>query len=736
MRLLPPSLMLACGIVCLHADETGLTLEFERLAGDVIDLSWQPAAGTQYGVEQSFDMLNWANVGVYGSGESSGQHLAHLRYPRQFFRLVGAENPLYASLQHYHSFDQDAGDVLQSDLPAGTSLLAEDGVVPDVGLFGSSAHFSDVARQALKASDGSEFSTAGDSFFVSFWMYKDTGATTQAVLEKPGEYLIYESSGKLQFRVKRKTTGTATVSALGGALAAGKWYHVLAWFDFNRNSLNLRVDGGEVATEQNPHGVAVSTNCLTLGYGNVSAATQRNWFNGRIDEFCLAQRAPDSYEADVLFSGGAGARFPFERPVLSPRALLEAEITSDAAADVTLIDHAQGGSVVGNSIIGQGRGYQKSLQQYDEVASAEHFRPEGSFSIAFWSRLTSEDAAMHPILGKAEAGKPREYAFFRKPDAAGVDLGLLAGDVRLEAPCAGDCGKWIHLALTFDESTGEATLYSQGNEADSAILASAFNPSASRFSIGRAQLVPGDSGLALEDYFDGMIDELRFYRRSLEDHEVRTLFLAGRAVACWGDSFTAGPGAVPYAEQLALLRGTEVSNHGFFGASPDFLKNQMARNHVETARVTVIWVGWTIHANPISLQTVEPALASMVQQLEAMRADARYVILNLANHHHPDWESHGDRHPDEIRANLAPVNAMIAANYPDNYIDLDHHFIHDFVAQSADDLADQAGGIIPRSLRINQLDGDANFNDDTHLTTQGYGEIAELLNAFFDARGW
>ena len=126
----------------------------------------------------------------------------------------------------------------------------------------------------------------------------------------------------------------------------------------------------------------------------------------------------------------------------------------------------------------------------------------------------------------------------------------------------------------------------------------------------------------------------------------------------------------------------------------------------------------------------------MVQQLHARRKNPRFVILNVANHHHPDWESGGENHPDFHRALIAPINEMIATTYPDNYIDVDHHFIHDYVTTDPLDQMDQALGIIPRSLRINLKDGDQNFNDDTHLTSAGYAEVAMLIDAFLKERGW
>lgn len=694
-----------------------------------VELNWQPNTGKQYSILQGVDMQRWSEIGLQGSENGKLKVPLALSH-HQFFRVMEQDNPLSLGLDLYHSFNNDEGSILVSDWPEEGVLEAPAGILSAPGIIGSAAQFGFAAQQYLRGVDGEQFSASESSFFLSFWLFKDTGPMTQMILEKRGEYMIYEASENLTFRVTRASPGSVTVQTDGVSLTPGQWHHVIVWYDGNRNTINLRVNGGEIFTERNPFGIGVSSEQLTLGYGLFSSVQNRNWFNGRIDEIYFAKRSPDFYEISALYSNGAGIPYPFTEPVRSADSLLEGSITWDGPSDQPLV--LAGGQEIPDSIIGRGRFYNRTLSQFDRVASRTKFSPGDKFSISFWARLDSVDAGTSPILGKAEVEGAVEYSFYHRPGIIGVDLGMTDRIVTLEGVCDSRLGEWTHVGLSVDGDSGLASLLINGELVGSAKVSLPFNPPASRLTIGCTNLQVDNSN----QFFHGAIDEFRFHRRVLEPLEFRALYLKGTGVVCWGDSFTAGPGATPYPELLGSLRDRVVLNHGHFGASPEFLKGKIENNDVETAWVTVIWVGWTIYRYPVLRETVEPSLAAMVRKLKSKQPDARFVIMNIANHHHPDWEEGGEEHPNDVRESLAAINAMIAANYPDNFIDLDNHFINVYEPIDEDDVADQAIGIIPRSLRINLLDGDQNFNDDTHLNNAGNAEVANLVHIFLKEKGW
>ena len=525
-----------------------------------------------------------------------------------------------------------------------------------------------------------------------------------------------------------------TVRTTGQPLQPDSWHHVLIWYDHINNSLNLCIDGGETISSWAPFGVNMSQKFCTLGSGPLSANEDLNWFHGLIDEFSFMRGRLENYELEAFYNKGLGLTYPFGSPMNSEDHLRVASLTFDAGdvSDSPLRDQLGGGTAADDGIIGASRHYDSSLEQSDQIKFAGTCDARGSFTVSFWSRLESELPGAHPILGKPSQSGRSQYAFYRTNKKIGVELGLTSSVVHLEGNCDGS-EAWVHLSLRVNSDTQQASLSIDGKLAANTILSEDFLPPGGALQLGTATLMEISPSAPS---FNGTLDQFTFHRRILSPREIQSFYLLGKGVACWGDSFTAGPNAIRYSQVLESSRGIKVSNHGYFGISGTELNKRMALNTIQSAWVTVIWIGWTTHTRNDSLSITENGLAAMVQQLHERRPNPRFVILNIPNHHHPDWESGGENHPDYHRNLIAPINEMIATTYPDNYIDLDDYFINQYETADPLDLMDQAIGIVPRSLRINLDDGDQNYNDDTHLTSEGYAEVASLINLFLNRRGW
>lgn len=90
--------------------------------------------------------------------------------------------------------------------------------------------------------------------------------------------------------------------------------------------------------------------------------------------------------------------------------------------------------------------------------------------------------------------------------------------------------QWSHVAVTFDQPSGEARLYVNGQTVAAASLGS-FTPETSvPLQIGRRPTGSFDGGGGL--VFNGRIDEVSIYSRALSAPEIQTIFTAGSAGKC------------------------------------------------------------------------------------------------------------------------------------------------------------------------------------------------------------
>ena len=109
----------------------------------------------------------------------------------------------------------------------------------------------------------------------------------------------------LRFRVKAGGT-TDTLIASSGALSPGQWYFASATYDAGSSQMKLFLNGVEVGSKTHSTGGAVSTDATKAvviganpnGYG---------FFDGRIDEVAVYDKAINQSQLQLLFAASSGA---------------------------------------------------------------------------------------------------------------------------------------------------------------------------------------------------------------------------------------------------------------------------------------------------------------------------------------------------------------------------------------------------------------------------------------------
>ena len=88
--------------------------------------------------------------------------------------------------------------------------------------------------------------------------------------------------------------------------------------------------------------------------------------------------------------------------------------------------------------------------------------------------------------------------------------------------------RFQHVAVTYDPVSGAETLYANGKVVARQDIGTIAPETAYNFYIGRRPSdSPGDSTYG--NFFDGIIDEVRLYRRALSEEEIRRIYDAGSA---------------------------------------------------------------------------------------------------------------------------------------------------------------------------------------------------------------
>jgi len=153
------------------------------------------------------------------------------------------------------------------------------------------------------------------------------------------------------------------------------------------------------------------------------------------------------------------------------------------------------------------------------------------FTVEFW--LNAANFQNGSVLGWANGVRAERFnsgaisGDSLRWDLAGTNSGQFLVSQRLWAG-GGFVGKWVHLALTYERSTGIATLYVNGLVNATANVGTNLLSTAGDFYL---ENVPGSA-----TFFTGQFDEVSLYSRPLSRLEVLSLFVSGSMGKCLQDA--------------------------------------------------------------------------------------------------------------------------------------------------------------------------------------------------------
>lgn len=193
-----------------------------------------------------------------------------------------------------------------------------------------------------------------------------------------------------------------------------------------------------------------------------------------------------------------------------------------------------------------------------EIPDAPSLRPV-SVSLEAWVSF-NDASGIRMIMAKAlGSGFFNSYAlYFHDGKLRGAVGDFASAAVEISSPFTPVLGQWYHVALTFDDSTKQQTLYLSGAQIASEAVNISIGYDTHPVLIGR-----DDENGSPAYFFPGRIDEAAIYNRSLSAAEIATISDAGPAGRTLGGAYFSNAPALPeaiafqtYSQTLTILRGS------------------------------------------------------------------------------------------------------------------------------------------------------------------------------------
>jgi hypothetical protein len=371
---------------------------------------------------------------------------------------------------------------------------------------------------------------AGDSFSIAAWV--KTGADGRVVDKRrcggPGGvyyegYGIRVLRGKLFFGVE-DIGGNGSYLSGDTMVTDDEWHHVAAVRDVTTDRLYLYLDGSSDATP------VVDTTISTLATDKgfdighaINTTTGHGYFNGKIDDVRIYDRALSAEEVWQLYQAGGGgliAQWMFDEG--------EGDIAYDSAGDNDGIIYgaAWTSGQIGGALDFDGEDdYVRTLNNVftnAQLASGATLSAWFKTDSAAYGLIADVEGYLNLGINLRDTINPNRL--FGTADG-GAHIYFSSSDVTDNV--------WYHAAIVWD-GTNTASLYLDGVN-----VSSRFSGPPTPDSKGRPLAIGVHSTMAA--YFGGIIDDVRVYNRALSAEEIRKLYENGSS----GRSLPVRPRAGP-----------------------------------------------------------------------------------------------------------------------------------------------------------------------------------------------
>lgn len=407
------------------------------------------------------------------------------------------------------------------------------------GKFGGALAF-DGTDDFVSAGSTGDFNM-DNAFTVSLWFNKNSTLVRTALgkyLDGADQRLGYKLmiGGNVQFTLWNTRSPYAIQSA-ASTVSANGWYHV-AFTEASGTTGTLYLNGVAVASGAMPQATDTTTTPLYIGQSD-----SLSYFDGIIDDVRIYNRALSASEVQQLYAGSP----PVNCDQYCQGWWKLDETGGSTARDATLknannlTDHGTVTQVAGR--VGSAAHFAAASSQYLDIATNVSLNGSSSnLSFSAWVYRDSTGSTQ-VLLDKWQDANNHYKLYLDASDIPHFEAYTNATK-RLEVigttPLS-STATWYHLAVVIDRATAaNCKLYLNGSNdtAGTPTTSSVTVDNTGRFELGRA----GD-GTA---YFDGRLDEVALWQRTLASAEVTSLYNAGSGKSYGALSSTEKQGLVSW----------------------------------------------------------------------------------------------------------------------------------------------------------------------------------------------
>lgn len=426
-----------------------------------------------------------------------------------------AENGLVLHLK----FDEDLNDASGNSNNGNASYGR---ITYEDGIFGKSAVFNGKSYIEITDSDSLDL----EQCTISLWIYKqnnfDGDHHVPFVYKEEDEesfqspYTLYERGDncpQLELHDASDDTELNQFSLTGTPIDIRKWYLLTATFDGNEVKI---YENDQLLIKETAHGVPAKT-IGNLFIGMKQGYYSSDYFTGKMDDLRIYNRELSAQEVSNLYSNGLAAKPSFltqtDKLVAHYKFNGNYEDSSEFGNDAEL---TAGKIQFVNGVNGKAAKFTKKA--YLEVADSTSLSFDEGFTATGWLNIASDDGIIFNKTGLSTSDISNDYnirmvvlednfefdyiPFGHQPGGDSISYGT---DSSMK-------NKWVHFAITFNGK--EFRWYRNGKLV---YKEKVDNSEGNKLSHSTGSLMIGTDG---ERFFNGAMDELKFYNYGLSANEV------------------------------------------------------------------------------------------------------------------------------------------------------------------------------------------------------------------------
>jgi len=373
--------------------------------------------------------------------------------------------------------------------------------------------------------------SGGGDFTIEAWV-KAGGDDEKYVVAQTGTVSPYGSD--FIFYYHTDPTYLFWMRSIGLAPPAGfvptRWNHLAMVWDRSTETYEGFVNGVSIGTSATVSGYS-GTGSIKIGTRGDATTT---FFDGTIDEVAIYNRSLSAEEVRDHYLGYSLREY--SKPTIDSSLVLLMHFDNDTqvgeaynATNASLVYDYSGLGNSGtnynatfNSTGGKFNGAFEfdGIDDYIAISDDNTLDVDnGSFTLEAWvypARLFDDS---HKIVIKSDASC-RQYALMIAQSGMlsfYIGNGCSAWNDQIQGTSNFSTNRWYHVAGTLDDSTGSAKVYVNGILENTSTITSPRPGGSDELEIGGNS----DPGAAAEDWFNGTIDEVAIWNRSLTRDEVR-----------------------------------------------------------------------------------------------------------------------------------------------------------------------------------------------------------------------